>query len=448
MTRTHDAVENVERIFSARAHIEQILRFEAALARAQARASLVPAAAAAEIEAACLIEHVDIAAIQREAVHAGTVAIPLVQHIIARTSSAARVYVHWGATSQDAIDTALVLQMRDGLDTLVAELRRVGEAAAGLADSHRGSVMPGRTLLQQAVPITFGLKAARWLAATARQLRTIQGFRSASLVLQFGGAAGTLAALGPHGDMVSRLLGEELGLTVPDLPWHSERDRTAGIVAALGVVAGLAAKIAGDVVLLAQTEVAEVAEGGAAGAGGSSAMPQKRNPVSAVSAIAAARLAIGVVPVVLSAMQQEQERGAGGWQTEWTAVPDMFCHTVRSVAHLASSLSSLEVRVDRMRSNLDAAAGTLMSESLATALAPRLGRPEAMRLVGELAERALRVRMTLREFAQSDARVSSVLDAAALDRALDPAAYLGNSEQLIDRALASWRDLARERGWS
>jgi 3-carboxy-cis,cis-muconate cycloisomerase len=448
MTSTHDAVETVERIFSPRSHIEQILRFEAALARAQARASLVPAAAAAEIEAACLIEHVDIAAIQRDAVHAGTVAIPLVQHIIARTPSAARVYVHWGATSQDAIDTALVLQMRDGLDALAAELRRVGEAAAGLADAHRRSVMPGRTLLQQAVPITFGLKAARWLAATTRQLRTIQGLRSGSLVLQFGGAAGTLAALGPHGDMVSRLLGEELGLTVPDLPWHAERDRTASIVAALGVVAGLAAKIAGDVVLLAQTEVAEVAEGGAGGTGSSSAMPQKRNPVSAVSAIAAARLAIGVVPVVLSAMQQEQERGVGGWQTEWTAIPDVFRHTVRAVAHVASSLSSLEVRADRMRSNLEAAAGTLMSESLATALAPRLGRPEAMRLVGDLSERALRERMTLREFAQSDARVSSVLDAAALDRALDPAAYLGNSEQLIDRALGLWRDLVRERGWS
>jgi 3-carboxy-cis,cis-muconate cycloisomerase len=183
MTSTHDAVETVERIFSPRSHIEQILRFEAALARAQARASLVPAAAAAEIEAACLIEHVDIAAIQRDAVHAGTVAVPLVQHIIARTPSAARVYVHWGATSQDAIDTALVLQMRDGLDALAAELRRVGEAAAGLADAHRRSVMPGRTLLQQAVPITFGLKAARWLAATTRQLRTIQGLRrSGSLV--------------------------------------------------------------------------------------------------------------------------------------------------------------------------------------------------------------------------------------------------------------------------
>ena len=448
MTISRDATETADRIFSARAHIERILRFEAALARAQARASLVPSAAAAEIEAACVIEQVDVETIQRDAVHAGTIAIPLVQHLIAHTSQAARVYVHWGATSQDAIDTALVLQMRDGLDILTAELRQIAEAAARLAHSHRRSVMPGRTLLQQAVPITFGLKAARWLAATTRQLRTIQALRSGSLVLQFGGAAGTLAALGSHGDMVARLLGEELGLPVPDLPWHAERDRTATIVAALGVTAGVVAKIAGDIVLLAQTEVGEVAENAAAGTGGSSAMPQKRNPVDAVSAIAAARLAIGMVPVVLSAMHQEHERAAGGWQTEWTAIPDAFRHTVRAVAHVASALATLDVRVDRMRTNLEAASGTLMSESLATALTPHHGRPEAMRLVGELSERALRGGMALREAAQSDSRVSTALDSATIDRAFDPSAYLGNSDQLIDRALASWRDLVRERGWS
>ena len=449
MTHSHDVMERVDLIFSTRTHLEQILRFEAALARAEARASLVPAAAAAEIEAACRLEHIDVDAIQRDAVHAGTVAIPLVQQLIANTPIAARVYVHWGATSQDAIDTALVLQMRDGLDVLASELRRVAESAAGLAAAHRHSVMPGRTLLQQAVPITFGLKAARWLAAVTRQLRSIQALRGGSLVLQFGGAAGTLAALGTHGDMVARLLGEELGLPVPELPWHAERDRTASIVATLGVTAGIIAKLAGDIVLLAQTEVGEVAEGATGGAGGSSsAMPQKRNPVNAVSATAAAHLAIGIVPVVLSAMHHEHERAAGGWQSEWTAIPDVFKHTVRAASHLGSALASLDVRVDRMRENLAVAAGTLMSESLATALAPRLGRPEAMRLVGELSERALRDGGTLRESAQSDARVASALDAAALDRALDPSAYLGNSEQLIDRALASWHDLTRERGWS
>jgi 3-carboxy-cis,cis-muconate cycloisomerase len=308
--------------------------------------------------------------------------------------------------------------------------------------------MAGRTLLQQAVPITFGLKAARWLSATVRQLRTLHTLRASSLVLQFGGAAGTLAALGDHADAVARLLGEELGLAVPDLPWHAERDRPASIVATLGVTTGLVAKIAGDIVLLAQTEVAEVAEGSPAGTGGSSAMPQKRNPVHAVSAMSAARLAIGTVPVVLSAMHQEHERSAGGWQTEWTAIPDAFRHTVRAATQLASSLSSLDVRADRMRSNLEAASGTLMSESLATAVAAHVGRPEAMRLVGDLSERALRERRSLGDAARADSRLSAVLVSPAIDRALDPSAYLGNSDQLIDRALASWRELARERAWS
>jgi 3-carboxy-cis,cis-muconate cycloisomerase len=338
--------------------------------------------------------------------------------------------------------------MRDGLDALAGQLRRVAKATAILAEMHGGTVMAGRTLLQQAVPITFGLKAARWLAATVRQLRALHAHRVTSLPLQFGGAAGTLAALGQNADTVARLLGEELGLPVPDLPWHAERDRPASIVATLGVTAGLTAKIAGDIVLLAQTEVAEVAEGSPAGTGGSSAMPQKRNPVQAVSAMSAARLAIGAVPVVLSAMHQEHERGAGGWQTEWVAIPDAFRHTVRAVTHLALSLSSLDVRVDRMRSNLGAASGTRMSESLATALAAPVGRPEAMRLVGELSERALREHSTLRDAARADSRVTTVLDSPAIDRAVDPSAYLGNTDQLIDRALASWRELARERGWS
>jgi 3-carboxy-cis,cis-muconate cycloisomerase len=199
---------------------------------------------------------------------------------------------------------------------------------------------------------------------------------------------------------------------------------------------------------MAHTEVAEVAEVSLAGAGGSSAMPQKRNPVNAVSAISAARLAIGVVPVMLSAMHQEHERSAGGWQTEWIAIPDAFRHTARAVTHLAASLTSLDVRVDRMRSNLDAASGTLMSESLVTAMAVHVGRPEAMRLVGELSERALRENTTLGDAVRADSSVTTILDSAAITSALDPAAYVGNSDRLIDRALASWRDLVRERGWS
>jgi 3-carboxy-cis,cis-muconate cycloisomerase len=298
--------------------------------------------------------------------------------------------------------------------------------------------MPGRTLLQHAVPITFGLKAARWLAAVTRQLGTLRALRQNALVLQFGGAAGTLAPLGEHGERVTELLGEELQLPTPDLPWHAERDRPAAIITALGVVAGLLAKIAGDIVLLAQTEIGEVAEGIAHGKGGSSAMPQKRNPIDAVQAIAAARLAIGLVPVLLSAMSQEHERSGGGWQTEWTVIPDTFKYAMRAAQHVGSALTTLDVRPEQMHANLGVAGGTLMSESLATALAYHIGRPQAQAIIAEISSRALDESTSLSDVARADTRIRGVLDAAALERALSPEAYLGSTDRFIDRALATW----------
>jgi 3-carboxy-cis,cis-muconate cycloisomerase len=430
-----------DRIFSAAAHVGHMLRFEAALARAEARAGMIPTAAAIAIADACRVELFDVPALERDALHAGTLAVPLVQQLISRVSVDARPYVHWGATSQDVIDTALVLQMREGLAVLAEDLARTGDALAQLAEAHRTSAMPGRTLLQQAVPITFGLKAARWLGAVARQVDMLRSLRRNALVLQFGGAAGTLAALGASGEKVAELVAAELALPLPELPWHAERDRPASVVAALGVTAGVIAKIARDLVLLAQTEVAEASEGAAPGKGTSSAMPQKRNPVDATNAIAAAHLAIGTVPVMLTAMAQEHERGAGGWQAEWVTIPDAFRHTMRAAVHLRCALSALDVRPDRMRSNLDEASGAVMAESLATALAAHVGRPEAMRLTAGLVERMFREGMTLREAATRDAHVSSLVPPPALERALDPTAYLGSTNTFIDRALRSWRDM-------
>ena len=438
---TPSTVGDGERIFSATAHISHMLRFEAALAQAEARVGMIPIDAATAIANACRVELFDVPALDRDAVHAGNLAIPLVQQLIARVDVAARPYVHWGATSQDVIDTALVLQMREGLEMLVGDLIAGGDTLAMLAENHRAAVMPGRTLMQQAVPITFGLKAARWLGAIARQIATLRTLRRDALVLQFGGAAGTLAALGAKGEMVATLIADKLALTVPELPWHAERDRPASVVAALGVTAGVIAKIATDLVLLAQTEIAEVAEAAAPGKGTSSAMPQKRNPVDATNAIAAAHLAIGTVPVVLTAMAQEHERGAGGWQAEWTAIPHAFCHTMRAAVYIRCALSGLDVRTDRMRVNLEEAAGALMAESLSTALAAHVGRPEAMRLTSGLVEQAFRESLTLREAARRDAHVSSLLRPADLDRALEPTAYLGSTNTLIDRALRSWRDI-------
>jgi 3-carboxy-cis,cis-muconate cycloisomerase len=231
-----------------------------------------------------------------------------------------------------------------------------------------------------------------------------------------------------------------LQLTLPDLPWHAERDRSATIAGALGFTAGVLGKIATDIILLSQNEVAEVAEGMAEGKGVSSAMPQKRNPVDAVEAIAASRLAIGIVPVILAAMSQEHERGAGGWQTEWQAIPDLFRHTGRASRHVHAALSGLEVFPERMRENIDVAGGVLMAESLVVALAASIARPEAQRLVGDLTASALKTGASLLDVARVDERVTSVLSSSAIEKALDPAAYLGSSDALIDRALQSWRD--------
>jgi 3-carboxy-cis,cis-muconate cycloisomerase len=430
--------------FSPAAHVRGMLAFEAALARAEARTGVIPLAAANAIAAACRVELVDVAAVYREAATAGTPAIPLVRLLTERVAEDARGYVHWGATSQDAIDTALMLQMREGLSLLEAGLLEVCACCADLAAGHRRTLMAGRTLLQQALPITFGLKAARWLVLATRQVRALRECRARALAVQLGGAAGTLAALGGAGIRVAELLGEELELPLPDLPWQAERDRVAAIAATVGVTAGAMAKIAGDITLLAQTEVGEAAEAAAPGKGGSSALPQKRNPVDAVAALAATRLALGVVPVVLAAMAQEHERAVGGWQAEWVAIPELFRYTAGAVARVRGAVGGLTVDAGRMRANLERDGGLLMSESLAMALAAHVGRPEAQRIVQTVGRRALAEGLTLGQAAHADARVGAALSPEDIDRALDPAGYLGCADVFIDRALETYRALQNQ----
>ncbi len=427
--------------FSGEAQIRGMLAFEAALARAEARAGAIPADAADAIAAACRDGRFDPTRLYQEAVPAGVPAIPLVRMLTEQVEGDGRRYVHWGATSQDAVDTAMVLQVRQGLDLLVAELLAVGDACAALAERHRGTLLPARTLLQQALPISFGLKAARWLAMVGRDARALRVARAEMSVVQFGGAAGTRAALQGRGAEVERLLAEELGLAVPDLPWHTERDRVARLAGALGAVAGSMAKVAGDLLLMAQTELGEVAEGAAPGKGGSSAMPQKRNPVDAIGAMAAARLALGQVAVLQGAAVQEQERAAGGWQAEWAALPDLFCYTAGAAARVRSALAGLEVEPGRMRQNLALSGGLLMSEALSMALAERLGKERAHRAVQALARQVSEAGGRLRDAALADETVRAALGPEDLDRALDPAGYLGDADDLIDRALVEHRAL-------
>jgi 3-carboxy-cis,cis-muconate cycloisomerase len=429
-------------LFSPRAMVAAMLHVEGALARALARAGVIPADAADAISAACDPEQYDADRIFAESATAGTPVIPLVRLLGERVEEPARGYVHWGATSQDILDTAMVLQMQAGLTLLVRELNEVAEQAAALAERHRHTVMAGRTLLQQAAPITFGLKAARWLALTMRQLRALDALsptRSNALPLQFGGAVGTRAALGDaDASLVEHSLASELALPGADLPWHAERDRIATVAAALGVTAGAMSKIASDVALLSQTEVGELSEGAQPGKGGSSAMPQKRNPVDAMSALAAARLAIALVPTLIAG-DHEHERAAGAWQTEWVALPQLFGHTAGAVSHVRQLLANVEVHEDRMRRNLELAGGTLMAEALAIAIAAKLGRHEAQRIVKAECDRALRDGITLQEAAIDDTCTAGVLSREEIERALDPTRYLGSTDLFIDRALASFR---------
>jgi 3-carboxy-cis,cis-muconate cycloisomerase len=426
-------------LFSARAFVASMLRVESALARALARAGVIPADAADAIATACRIELYDAGAIFAETATTGTPVIPLVRMLTERVDAHARGYVHWGATSQDIVDTAMVLQMRAGLELLVRELRGVADCSAALAERHRRTVMAGRTLLQHASPITFGLKAARWLALTVRQMESLDALNSTALPIQFGGAVGTLASLGDAGPVVAAFLAEELTLPQPDLPWHAERDRIANVAAALGVTAAAMSKIAGDVALLSQTEVGELSEGSRPGKGGSSAMPQKRNPVDAMAALAAARLAIALVPTLMSGLEQEHERALGAWQAEWVAIPHVFRHTAGAVTHVRQALQGLDVHEEHMRRNLDLAGGALMSEALSVALVAHLGRADAQHAVKAVSERALRDGITLQRAAAEDARVSHLLSSEEIERALDPSRYLGSTDAFIDRALASFR---------
>ncbi|HYX49489.1 MAG TPA: lyase family protein, partial [Ktedonobacteraceae bacterium] len=316
---------------------------------------------------------------------------------------------------------------------------------AKLAEQYRDTLMAGRTLLQQAVPITFGLKAARWLSMVVRQIYALRERREHSLAVQLGGAAGTLAALGENGLQVVNLLANELGLPAPELPWHSERDRVAEVAGTLGVVVGAMAKMANDVALLAQTEIGEASEGMAPGKGGSSAMPQKHIPVDAAFAIASTRLVLGEVAVILAGMTQEHERAVGGWQAEWEALPSLFRYTSSAVEHVREMISSLQIDSTRMRANLDATQGLIMAEALVMAIAHQVGRPQAQQIVKTLCDRAVVLGVPLRQVTQEDEEVLSLLSLEEIDRVLDPGSYLGSAYVFIERAIESYREVVRRK---
>ena len=429
--------------FGGRAQLQAMLDVEATLAEAEAAAGVVPAACVAPIRAEADADLYDRARIAEEAAAAGNAVIPVVRHLTARVAAAdpeAARYVHWGATSQDILDTGLVLQLRDTVPAIAGHLHRAERAAARLARRYADATMPGRTWLQQATPITFGLKAAGWTDALGRTRQQVETALDRALVLQLGGAAGTLAALGARGLAVTDALAARLDLRAAAAPWHAHRDRFAHLACALGVATGAAGKVARDVSLLAQTEIGEVAEGAPEGHGGSSTMPQKRNPVSASVALAAAGRTPGLVATLLGAMVQEHERGLGGWQVEWDALPELVLVAAGGARALAAALETLSVDTDRMRANLDASGGALLAESVAMALAESIGKHEAHACVAAACRRAAAEDRPLAELLAEDPTVSRHLDRARLDELLSPDNYLGVSRRFIERVLAEADD--------
>jgi 3-carboxy-cis,cis-muconate cycloisomerase len=421
---------------SDRAWLQAMLDAEAALAWAEARAGVIPNSAAEEIASCCIADRFETETISIEARQVGNPVEPLVRALRGLIPGDSAHFVHFGATSQDILDTASMLIVRRALVIIENELARIADMLVRLADEHRHTLMVGRTLLQHALPITFGLKAAYWLAGVTRARTVLFRLHEDVLAVELGGAAGTLASLGTAGVTVLHDFAEQLQLAEPAIPWHTERTRVTEIGAALALGSGSLDKIALDITLLAQTEVGEVVEGGNGRRGGSSTLPHKRNPIGAVLTRACVREAQANVEVLMRAMAQEHERAAGAWHSEWQALSGALAFTGGAAAWLREVIEGLEVRPERMLENLDATHGLIMTEHVASLLASRMGREEAHELVRSLSRRVGDGRESLKEILLLDPTVCSHMSPDVIERAMDPASYLGSANVFIDRTLA------------
>lgn len=430
---------------SDQAWLQAMLDTEAALARALEQAGLAAPGAGAAVTAAARAEAFDAAELGRQAALTGNPVPALVRELTRILPPGPGGAVHQGATSQDIIDTAAMLLARSALDAIGADLAATADCCAGLAAAHRDTLMIGRTLLQQAVPVTFGLVAAGWLTALDEAGEGIARVRAERLAVQFGGAAGTLASLGDDGPAVARLLAGELGLALPVLPWHTDRSRIVEVAAACAGVSAALAKIARDVTLLAQSEVGEVREGGGPGGerrGGSSAMPHKQNPVAAIAILGCTRRVPGLAATLIAAAEQEHQRAAGAWHAEWEPFADLLRVTGSAAAWAADLTGGLVVDPARMRANLDATRGLPLAERVAGLLAPALGRAAAHDLVARASAHAVAVGGTLREALLGVPELAGWMDGAGItgaqvEAALDPAGYLGSAGAFTDAALAA-----------
>ncbi|MFJ2536080.1 3-carboxy-cis,cis-muconate cycloisomerase [Pseudomonas sp. NPDC087614] len=426
-------------VFCDQGRVQAMLDFEAALVRAEARVGLIPTSAVSPIENACNAGLYDFAALGEAIATAGNSAIPLVKALgkqIAATDVEAERYVHLGATSQDVMDCGLVLQLRQALALIERDLAQLASSLAVQAQRHAATPLAGRTWLQHATPVTLGMKIAGWLGAVTRSRQRLRELKPRLLVLQFGGASGTLAALGEQALPIAQALAQELQLTMPEQPWHTQRDRVVEFGAALGLIAGSLGKLGRDISLLMQTEVAEVFEPSAPGKGGSSTMPHKRNPVGAAVLIGAATRVPGLVSTLFSAMPQEHERSLGLWHAEWETLPEICCLVSGSLQQARLLADGLEVDAARMARNLELTQGLVLAEAVSIVLAQRVGRDTAHHLLERCCKRAVAEQRHLRAVLGDEPEITAQLSNAELDHLLNPAHYLGQAHVWVERAVA------------
>jgi 3-carboxy-cis,cis-muconate cycloisomerase len=427
-------------LFSDDSVLQAMLEFETALARAEARHGLIPIEAADAITAAARPDKFDISVLAEATFRAGTPAIPLVKmltELVRKTDAEAARFVHWGATSQDVADTAMSLLLKRAEPILIADMLRLEKALLDSSERHKQSVMLGRTLLQPAPPVTFGLKAAGWLASVTRGRRRLQKAFRVAAVLQFGGASGTLASLGDHALSVAQALSADLGFgDAPAAPWHTQRDQLATLICACGVLTGSLGKMARDISLLMQSEVGEASEPGGKGRGGSSTMPNKRNPTASSLTLAAAHRVPGLVASFLSAMVQEHERGVGGWQAEWPIIAAVVQSTGVAIASMAEVAEGLSVDAQRMRLNIENTNGAIFAERAMMLLGAKLGRDVAHKILEVAVRKSVKEGRHLAAILGETPEVTTHLSRPELEELETPEKYLGSAEA-FRKALAS-----------
>jgi 3-carboxy-cis,cis-muconate cycloisomerase len=425
-------------IFSPSAQLRAMMRFEWALSCALEKAGLAERGSGSALEGLLNAQFVDVEALTREAIDAGNIAIPFIRQLtmaVKRTNDAASRTVHLGATSQDVLDSALILQMREALREIGARIDRLSDALTSQIHTHAGTLMLGRTWLQPGPPTTLGLKLAGTLAALRRHRARIDAAAERALVLQFGGAVGTLASLGSSAAQVSTELARILELQEPDIPWHTQRDNLVEVAQVLALLVGSLGKLAKDVALLMQAEMGEVFEPLEEGRGGSSTMPHKRNPVACAAVLAAAARIPGLVSTLLSAMPQEHERGLGLWQAEWETIPEVFCLTAAALRRSAEIAEGLEVDAKRMRKNFEDLRGMALSEAVSAALALKTGRATAHELLRKATSEVMATGQPLESVLNGMPEVRLHLNSDEIQRLLQPEEYLGSAQRFIDRVL-------------